>query len=357
MSNQCPEAQTLIIANSKTLCFDSPKEQCSNKYPQFGTTANWSASSTGICILAASPTPLPLIIRNGNSSSPCTIGQVYICSSASPVTGTASCLCAGTGNESTTTLTERASSKSASCDSALTCFFADSLPLFLTASAAVVIVVVVLVFCLKRLCCPAISLCPSRKGCIQKILCCFCRVSTSHVSSNGFTGSVSTLTTSTTQQHMMDSDANNLAAILKILRPSTTRPSTRPSSTQSSASIHDLKHHIPALDLQLKTWRSNPLHPHALESGAQQRRLSVTMSEKSSLDLGTRTMGISLHTGERRLSISALTEKDLANVEQVTRIALRMITELEKERTQERDDGQGEASPRSIEIIDTPRSI
>ena len=342
MSNQCPEAQTLIIANSKTLCFDSPKEQCSNKYPQYGLTANWGASSTGLCILAATATPLPLIIRNGNSSL-CTIGQVYICSSASPVTGTASCLCAGTGNESTTTtLTERASSKSASCDSALTCFFADSLPLFLTASAAVVIVVVVLIFCLKRLCCPAISLCPCRKGCVQKFLCCFRRGSTSQVSSNGFTGSVSTLTTST-QQHMMDSDANNLAAILKILRPS-----TRPSSTQSSASVHDLNHHIPALDLQLKTWRSNPLHPHALEAAAQQRRL---MSEKSSLDLGTRTMGISLHTGERRLSISALTEKDLANVEQATRIALRMITELEKERT------QGGASTRSAEIIETPRSI
>jgi len=62
-------------------------------------------------------------------------------------------------------------------------------------------------------------------------------------------------------------------------------------------------------------------------------------------------MGISLHTGERRLSISALTEKDLANVEQATRIALRMITELEKERT------QGGASTRSAEIIETPRSI
>jgi hypothetical protein len=142
----------------------------------------------------------------------------------------------------------------------------------------------------------------------------------------------------------MDSDTNNLAAILNILIQERKKPPQ--TSSNSSTSIPNVNHHISALDLQLNTWRSNPLHPHALEA-SQQRRLSVN-------DLGTRITG--LQNGGRRLSISAsaLTDKDLENVEQVARIALKMITELEIVISHVAYDG---ASPRSIEIIDTPRSI
>jgi hypothetical protein len=168
---------------------------------------------------------------------------------------------------------------------------------------------------------------------------------------------------------MSDTDTKDLASILSILRsqgvnriknPSQLSSNPSSASTTSQNRIKELA--VPALDLQLHTWRKNPLHPTAFL-----RRLDIAqsqISEKSTLDIELRTLGLSLHN-TRRLSLSSLSPLELLNIEQATsiatRIALSLITAAEQEKTQARiKEAKNDcecSSPQSVQVIDTPRFL
>jgi hypothetical protein len=169
---------------------------------------------------------------------------------------------------------------------------------------------------------------------------------------------------------MSDTDTKDLASILNILRSQGANISKNPlqlSSNPSSASTTSQNRNkelaIPALDLQLHTWRNNPLHKKDL----MQLRLDIAqsqISEKITLDIELRTLGLSLHN-TRRLSLSSLSPLELLNIEQATsiatRIALSLITAAEQEKTQARiKEAKNDcecSSPQSVQVIDTPRFL